>query len=63
MVGGYPTISRNDTATLEPGMVMNLEIPYYSSFNNSYNFEDTFLVTENGIDRFTWHSSDMFWRD
>ena len=59
----YPTISRNDTATLEPGMVMNLEIPYYSSFNNSYNFEDTFLVTENGIDRFTWHSSDMFWRD
>lgn len=59
----YPTISRNDTNTLEPGMVMNLEIPYYSSFNNSYNFEDTFLVTENGIDRFTRHSDDIFWRD
>ena len=44
-------------------MVMNLEIPYYSSFNNSYNFEDTFLVTENGIDRFTKHSSDIYWRD
>ena len=59
----YPTISRNDTMRLEPGMVMNLEIPYYSSFNNSYNFEDTFLVTENGIERFTKHSSDIYWRD
>ncbi len=59
----YPTISRHDTNCLVPGMVMNLEIPYYSSFNNSYNFEDTFLVTENGIDRFTKHSSDIYWRD
>ena len=45
------------------GMVMNLEIPYYSSYNNSYNFEDTFLVNENGIDRFTRHSDDIYWRD
>lgn len=59
----YPTISRHDTNTLQPGMVMNIEVPYYSSFHNSYNFEDTFLVTENGIDRFTNHSNDIFWRD
>ena len=59
----YPTISRHDTNCLEPGMVMNLEIPYYSIYNNSYNFEDTFLVNENGIDRFTRHSDDIYWRD
>lgn len=59
----YPTISRSDTSCLTPGMVMNLEIPYYSSFNNSYNFEDTFLVTDDGIDRFTKHSDDIYWRD
>lgn len=59
----YPTISRYDTNCLEPGMVMNIEVPYYSSFNNSYNFEDTFLVTESGIDRFTHHSHDIYWRD
>ena len=59
----HPTISRHDTSCLEPGMVMNLEIPYYSSYNNSYNFEDTFLVTETGIDRFTRHSDDIYWRD
>lgn len=59
----YPTISRHDTNCLEPGMVMNIEVPYYSSYNNSYNFEDTFLVTENGIDRFTKHSDDLYWRD
>ncbi len=59
----YPTISRHDTNCLEPGMVMNIEVPYYSSYNNSYNFEDTFLVTENGINRFTKHSDDIYWRD
>ncbi len=59
----YPTISRYDENCLLPGMVMNIEVPYYSSFNNSYNFEDTFLVTDNGIDRFTHHSNDIFWRD
>lgn len=58
----YPMINPNETRVFEPGMVFCVEIPYYSSFNNSYNIEDTILITENGIDRFTKSNEDIFWK-
>lgn len=57
----YPMISPNETRVFEPGMVYCVEVPYYSSFNNSYNIEDTILITENGIERFTKSNDDIFW--
>ena len=58
----YPMINPNETRVFEPGMVLCVEIPYYSSFNNSYNIEDTILITENGIDCFTKSNEDIFWK-
>ena len=58
----YPMINPAETRTFEPGMVLCVEIPYYSSFNNSYNIEDTILITENGVDRFTKSNEDIFWK-
>lgn len=49
----YPFMGASQSRVLEPGMVMCMEVPYYSSFNHSFNIEDTFLVTENGIEMFT----------
>lgn len=49
----YPFISPDDERPFEPGMVFCIEVPYYSSRHHSYNIEDTFLVTENGIEYFT----------
>lgn len=49
----YPFMGASQNRVLEPGMVMCMEVPYYSSFNHSFNIEDTFLVTENGIEMFT----------
>lgn len=57
----YPMITAAETRVFEPGMVFCVEVPYYSSFNNSYNIEDTVLITENGIDRFTKSNEDIFW--
>ena len=48
-----PFIAPGETRTFEPGMVFCLELPYYSSRNHSYNIEDTFVVTENGVEFFT----------
>ena len=49
----YPFLSGSETRRLEPGMVMCMEVPYYSSQNHSYNIEDTFLITENGVEFFS----------
>lgn len=49
----YPFLSGKETRPLEPGMVMCLEVPYYSSKNHSYNIEDMFLITENGAEFFS----------
>lgn len=57
----YPMISPAETRVFEPGMVFCVEVPYYSSFNNSYNIEDTVLITESGIERFTRSNEDIFW--
>lgn len=48
-----PKITPSNTEVFEPGMVMCCEVPYYSSENGSYGFEDTVLITENGIEVFT----------
>ncbi len=58
----YPMINPAETRVFEPGMVFCVEVPYYSSFNNSYNIEDTVLITENGIERFTKSNEDIFWK-
>ena len=49
----YPFIAPDDDRPFEPGMVFCLELPYYSSRHHSYNIEDTFVVTETGIEFFT----------
>lgn len=49
----YPFIAPDDNRVFEPGMVFCIEVPYYSSKHHSYNIEDTFLVTEQGIEYFT----------
>lgn len=48
-----PFIGPEETRTFEPGMVMCFETPFYSTTRQTYNIEDTFVVTENGIDLFT----------
>ena len=48
-----PFISPTETRIFEPGMVMCFETPFYSSRRQTYNIEDTFVVTENGIELFT----------
>ena len=49
----YPFIDPKEDRIFEPGMVMCVETPFYSSFRQTYNIEDTFVVTENGIELFT----------
>lgn len=49
----YPFIAPDDDRVFEPGQIFCLEVPYYSSKHHSYNIEDTFLVTENGIEFFS----------
>jgi Xaa-Pro dipeptidase len=58
----YPFISANEPGGFEPGMVFCVEIPYYGSKYNSYNTEDTLLITENGYERFTHVNESLFWR-
>ncbi len=48
----FPMLSPDNTAVLEPGMVLCFETPYYSSQYHSYNLEDTILITENGHELF-----------
>ena len=48
-----PFISPEETRVFEPGMVLCLETPFYSSRRHTYNIEDTFVVTENGIELFS----------
>ncbi len=49
----YPFIAPDSTVTMAPGMVFCLETPFYGSIHHSFNIEDEFVVTENGIERFT----------
>lgn len=57
----YPFIAPDEKSTFEPGMVFCTEVPYYSSEFNSYNLEDTLLVTENGIELFSHIPDTLNW--
>lgn len=56
-----PFISDTNPRPFEPGMVFCVETPYYSSFNHTYNVEDTILITENGYERFTHANRTLRW--
>lgn len=56
----YPFISAHTTDVFQPGMVFSLETPYYKEFVGAINIEDSFLITENGIDRFTHAPETIF---
>lgn len=57
----YPFIAPDVTDVFEPGMIFCTEVPYYSSDNNSYNLEDTLLITENGIELFSHIPDTLNW--
>lgn len=54
-----PFISPEETRTFEPGMCF--ETPFYSSRRHTYNIEDTFVVTEEGIELFTHASPSLYY--
>lgn len=56
----YPFIAPGEDRVFEENMVMNIELPYYSSKNQTYNIEDTFLVTKTGIELFTKASPSLY---
>lgn len=55
-----PFISPEESRVFEPGMVMCIETPFYSTRRQTYNIEDTFVVTDNGIDLFTHSIPSLF---
>lgn len=57
----YPYIGPSATDIFEPGMVFCVETPYYGSDSNSFNLEDTILITENGYERFTIIPDNLYW--
>ena len=56
----YPFIGPKETRTFEPGMVMCIETPFYSSRRQTYNIEDTILITDNGIEMFSCAPHTMY---
>lgn len=48
-----PFLGPKESRVLEPGMVFCMEVPYYSSRNHSYNIEDTFVITADGVEFFS----------
>lgn len=55
-----PFIAPEETRVFEPGMVMCFETPFYSSRRHTYNIEDTFVVTENGIELFSHANPSLY---
>ena len=55
-----PFIAPEETRVFEPGMVMCFETPFYSSRRHTCNIEDTFVVTENGIELFSHASPSLY---
>lgn len=49
----YPTITASNDVTLEPGMVLCVEAPYYRPGWGGVMTEDTLLVTDRGSESFT----------
>lgn len=48
-----PFFSPTETRKLQPGMVLCVETPFYSTTRQTYNIEDTLLITETGVEFFT----------
>jgi len=48
-----PLLAEGSDARLEPGMVINVETPYYESGYGGFQVEDTLLVTETGRELLT----------
>ena len=47
-----PFISATEKGTLEPGMVLSVETPFYFNGLGKFQIEDMVLVTENGVESF-----------
>ena len=56
-----PFIAPTEKSVFEPGMIFCTEVPYYSTEFNSYNLEDTLLITENGVAMFSHISPSLNW--
>ncbi len=54
-----PFISANEHSELRPGMLLCLELPYYSASTGSYQIEDMILITENGHENFNTLSYEL----
>ena len=54
-----PFISANENSELRPGMLLCLEVPYYSASLGSYQIEDMVLITETGHENFNTLSYDL----
>lgn len=44
-----------------PGMVMSIEVPFYSAVYGAFNIEDTVLITESGCEWFSTVNDTLFW--
>jgi Xaa-Pro aminopeptidase len=49
----FPTLAPNNPTILQPGTVINVEAPYYRPLWGGIMYEDTLIVTETGVERFT----------
>ena len=54
-----PFISATEHSELRPGMLLCLEVPYYSASLGSYQIEDMILITESGHENFNTLSYEM----
>lgn len=62
----YPTISKDRDFVLQPGMVICLETPYSAiggaPVHGGFNIEDTYAITEDGVEAFTHAPDNIFYR-
>lgn len=62
----YPQISANMEEVLQPNMVICVEAPIWtngrSKHYGAFSIEDTFLITEDGCERFTHGNETLIWR-
>ena len=54
-----PFISATEQSLLQPGMLLCLEVPYYSASLGSYQIEDMILITEDGHENFNTLSYEL----
>lgn len=62
----YPQISPDATVVMQPGMVFSFETPYYGNKNATIttgpiNIEDSLVITETGMERFTFVNDNLRW--